>query len=111
MHSVCQVPLKLDELICLLHCRLCDDAQTIYCAALPCTQVNVQRTDIEMLTSYNYLRVHLNNKLIWTDHTAATYKKGQSGLHLLRKLRSFGVKGALLTIICDSVVASAFFME
>ena len=48
MHSVCQVPLKLDELICLLHHRPCDwallpycahvhrdvDAQTIYCAAL-----------------------------------------------------------------------------
>ena len=24
MHSVCQVPLKLDEFICLLHCRLCN---------------------------------------------------------------------------------------
>ena len=24
MQSVCQVPLKLDEFICVLHCRLCD---------------------------------------------------------------------------------------
>ena len=24
MHSVCQVPLKLDEFICILHRRLCD---------------------------------------------------------------------------------------
>ena len=47
MHSVCQVPLKLDEFICLLHLRLCDvtiahvhcddDAQIIYHAALGCT--------------------------------------------------------------------------
>ena len=24
MHSVCQIPLKLDEFICLTHCRLCN---------------------------------------------------------------------------------------
>ena len=35
--------------------------------------------------------------------------KGQSRLHLLRKLRSFGVHGALLTSFYDSVVASAIF--
>ena len=37
----------------------------------PCTQVNILGTDIEMVTSYKYLGVHLNNKLDWTDHTAA----------------------------------------
>ena len=46
----------------------------------PCTQVNILGTDIGMVTSYKYLGVHLNNKLDWTDHTAATYKKGQSRL-------------------------------
>ena len=51
----------------------------------------------------------MNNKLDWTDHTAATYKKGQSRLHLLRKLRSFGVQGAYLTTYYDSVVASDIF--
>ena len=65
--------------------------------------------DIEMVTSYKYLGVHLNNKLDWTDHTAATYKKGQSRLYLLRKLRSFGVQGPLLTSFYDSVVVSAIF--
>ena len=59
----------------------------------PCTQVNTQGTDIEMTTSYKYLGVHMNNKLDWTDHTAATYKKGQNRLHLLRKLRSFEGRG------------------
>ena len=49
----------------------------------PCTQVNIQGTDIEIVTSYKYLGVHMNNKLDWTDHTAATYKKVQSRLHLL----------------------------
>ena len=75
----------------------------------PCTQVNIQGLDIEMVTSYKYLRVHLNNKLDWTDHTAATYNKDQSRLYLLRKLRSFVVQGALLTSFYDSVVSSAVF--
>ena len=59
-----------------------------------------------VVTSYNYLGVHLNNKLDWTDHTAATYKKGQSRLYLLRY---FGVQSALLTSFYDSAVASAIF--
>ncbi|KAM8738428.1 uncharacterized protein AB9X84_020913 [Acanthopagrus schlegelii] len=75
----------------------------------PCTQVNILGTDIKMVTSYKYLGVDMNNKLDWTDYTAATYKKGQSRLYLLRKLRSFGVQGALLTSFYDSVVASAIF--
>ena len=41
--------------------------------------------------------------------TTATYKKGQNRVHLLRKLRSFGVQGDLLTSFYDSGVASAIF--
>ena len=75
----------------------------------PPTPVNIQGMDIEMVTSYKYLGVHLNNKLDWTDNTAALYKKGQSRLYLLRRLRSFGVQGALLRTFYDTVVASAIF--
>ena len=50
----------------------------------PCTQVNTK-----MVTSYKYLWVQPNNKLDWTDHTAAIYKNSQSRLYLLRKLRSW----------------------
>ena len=71
--------------------------------------MNIQGTDIEMETSYKYLGVHLNYKLDWTDHTATTYKKGQNRVHLLRKVRSFGPQGDLLTSFYDSVVASAIF--
>ena len=62
--------------------------------------MNIQGMDIEMMTSYKYLGVHLNHKLDWTDHTAAFYRKG---------LRSFGVQEALLKTSYDSVVASAIF--
>ena len=75
----------------------------------PPAPVNIQGTDIDIVRSYKYLGVHLNNKLDWTDHTQATYKKGQSSPYLLRSLRSFGVQGALLRTFFDSVVASAIF--
>ncbi len=46
----------------------------------PPTQVNIQGMDIEMVTSYKYLGVHLDNKLRWTHNIQALYKKGQSRL-------------------------------
>ena len=59
--------------------------------------MNIQGMDIDMVKSYKYLGVHLNTKLDWTDNTNALYKKGQSKLCLLRRHRSFGVQGALLS--------------
>ncbi|MCJ8749354.1 hypothetical protein PDJAM_G00175360 [Pangasius djambal] len=58
--------------------------------------VNIQGMDIERVDSYKYLGVHLNHKLDWTHNTDALYRKGQTRLYLLRRLRSFGVQGALL---------------
>ncbi|XP_054866081.1 uncharacterized protein LOC129348770 [Amphiprion ocellaris] len=71
--------------------------------------VNIQGLDIDMVDTYKYLGVHLNNKLDWTHNTEVLYKKGQSRLHLLRRLRSFGVCRTLLRTFYDSVVASAIF--
>ncbi|TWW57796.1 hypothetical protein D4764_07G0005150 [Takifugu flavidus] len=56
--------------------------------------------DIEIVEEYKYLGVHLNNKLDWTHNTDALYKKGQSRLHLLRRLRSFGV--IFYAVVCWS---------
>ncbi|CAM4427607.1 unnamed protein product [Leuciscus chuanchicus] len=58
--------------------------------------VNIQGRDIERVDTYKYLGVHLNNKLDWTHNTNALYKRGQSRLYFLRRLRSFGVTGPLL---------------
>ncbi|TWW56167.1 putative RNA-directed DNA polymerase from transposon BS [Takifugu flavidus] len=71
--------------------------------------VNIQGLDIEIVEEYKYLGVHLNNKLDWTHNTDALYKKGQSRLHLLRRLRSFGVCRTLLRTFYDSVVALVIF--
>uniref|UniRef100_A0A669BD36 Reverse transcriptase domain-containing protein n=1 Tax=Oreochromis niloticus TaxID=8128 RepID=A0A669BD36_ORENI len=75
----------------------------------PLQPLNIQGMDIEAVDSYRYLGVHLNNKLDWTHNSDALYRKGQSRLYLLRRLRSFGVEGPLLKTFYDSVVASAIF--
>ena len=58
--------------------------------------------DIEIVKDYRYLGVHLNNKLDWSTNTDVLYKRGQSRLHLLRRLRSFGVCRTLFRTFYDS---------
>ncbi len=40
--------------------------------------VNIQESEIEIVTSYKYLGVYFNNKLDWSDNTVQVYKKGQT---------------------------------
>ncbi|TWW65104.1 hypothetical protein D4764_21G0000040 [Takifugu flavidus] len=76
---------------------------------LPPAPVNILGTDVDVVKSYNYLGIGLNNKLDWTHNTEALVKKGSSRLFLFRRLRSFGVQGPLLRTFYDSVVGSAIF--
>ncbi|XP_053534298.1 extracellular calcium-sensing receptor-like [Ictalurus punctatus] len=50
------------------------------------TPVSIQGIDFERVETYKFLGVHLNNKLDWSTNTDVLYKKGQSHLHLLRRL-------------------------
>ena len=63
-----------------------------------------------MVNSCKFLGVHLNKRLDWTDNTEALYKKGQSRLFFLRRLRSFDVCSRLLRIFYQSMVASALLV-
>ena len=73
------------------------------------TPITIRGEEVEMVDSYKYLGVHINNKLDWTDNTEALYRKGQSRLFFLRRLRSFNVRGELLKLFYQTVVASALF--
>ncbi|TWW57314.1 putative RNA-directed DNA polymerase from transposon BS [Takifugu flavidus] len=75
----------------------------------PPAPVNILGTDVDVVESYKYLGVHLNNNLDWSHNTDALVKKGNSRLFLVRRLRSFGVQGPLLRTFYDSVVGSAIF--
>ncbi|KAK3524818.1 hypothetical protein QTP86_007594 [Hemibagrus guttatus] len=70
------------------------------------TPVTIQGLDSELVDRFKYLGVHQNNRLNWLDNTDALYKKGQSLLHLLRRLGSFGVSKTLLRTFYYTVVAS-----
>ena len=61
------------------------------------------------MDSYKFLGVHLNKDLDWRNNTEAVYKKGQSRLYLLRRLKSFNVCSKLLVMFYQSIVASVLF--
>ena len=69
--------------------------------------VLVVNQGVEVVEEYKYLRVHLDNRLEWKCNTKYIYKKGQSRLYFLRKLRSFNVCTKMLHIFYRSVVESA----
>lgn len=73
------------------------------------TPVTIQGADVEVVQSYKYLGVHLDNRLEWSGNMDAVYKKGQSRLYFLRRLRSFDVCRTMLNMFYQSVVASVIF--
>ena len=79
------------------------DFQRTKRAPLP---VSIEGVNVEVVSTYKYLGVHLDNKLDWSANTDAVYKKGQSRLYFLRRLWSFNVCSKLLGMFYQSVVAS-----
>ncbi len=71
--------------------------------------VSIQGTEVELVSSYKYLGVQLDNKLDWSSHMEAVHKKGQSRLYFLRRLRSFNICKPLPCSFYKTVAASAFF--
>jgi len=71
--------------------------------------VVIDGVDIEVVQTYKYLGVHLDHKLDWSAHVNAAYRKGQSRLFFLRKLKSFHVCNEILYLFYQSIVASAVF--
>ncbi|KAI3356587.1 hypothetical protein L3Q82_017787, partial [Scortum barcoo] len=62
---------------------------------------------VEVVHTYKYLGMQLDDKLDWTANTDALCRKGQSRLYFLRRLASFNICKKLLQIFYQSVVASA----
>lgn len=58
---------------------------------LPHKHIVIDGESTGIVPSYKYLRVHIDNKLDWSPHMNAVYKKGQSKFYFLRRLKSFTV--------------------
>ncbi|KAF7645675.1 hypothetical protein LDENG_00200380 [Lucifuga dentata] len=57
----------------------------------PITPVSIGGEKVELVQSYKYLGVYLDSRLDWSVNTEAIYRKSQSRLYFLRRLRSFSV--------------------
>lgn len=73
------------------------------------TPLSIRGVDVEIVQDYKYLGVHIDNKLDWSKNSLVTYRRGQSRLYFLRRLRSFRVCNIMLRMFYESVVASAIF--
>ncbi|KAI4894895.1 hypothetical protein NFI96_003892 [Prochilodus magdalenae] len=71
------------------------------------TPISIKGVSVDTVEDYKYLGVHIDNKLDWSKNTDALYRKGQSRLYFLRRLRSFNICRTMLRIFYESVVASA----
>ncbi|KAK0147910.1 hypothetical protein N1851_012371 [Merluccius polli] len=64
---------------------------------------------VEVVPSYEYLGVHLDNKLDWKENSRVTFKKAQSRLFFLRKLRAFDMGRPILNIFYHGILESVLF--
>ncbi|KAI4873031.1 hypothetical protein NFI96_008738 [Prochilodus magdalenae] len=71
--------------------------------------ISINGVDVEVVRSYRYLGVHLDERLDWSVNTDIVYKKAQSRLYFLRRLGSFRICQKLLLMFYQSVVASVLF--
>jgi hypothetical protein len=68
--------------------------------------VIIKDQPIDIVSEYKYLGVLLDDKLNWSSHAVSVYKKLQSRLYFLRKLRSFHVCNKMLNIFYQSILCS-----
>lgn len=64
---------------------------------------------VEIVPSYKYLGLTVDNKLDWTLNTDYIYKKSQSRLYFLQRLASFNICTKLIQMFYNSAVASVLF--
>ncbi|KAI4903270.1 hypothetical protein NFI96_006852, partial [Prochilodus magdalenae] len=75
--------------------------------ARPLTEpVFIKGVEVEMVKTYRYLRLHLDEKLDWSANTDILYRKGQSRLYFLRRLGSFNICRKLLHRLWCPAVSS-----
>ncbi|KAJ8272962.1 hypothetical protein GJAV_G00095560 [Gymnothorax javanicus] len=81
----------------------------------PCQPVCLRGETTEVVQNYRYLGVVLDNKLDWSANTDALYKKGQSCLFFLRRLKSFDVckssSGTVSTKVMEEINAKLSKLE
>ncbi|CAM4275437.1 unnamed protein product [Leuciscus chuanchicus] len=68
----------------------------------------IKDLEVETVSSFKYLGVHISEDLTWTLNTTQLVKKGQQRLYFLRRLRKFGMSTKILKNFYSCVVESVF---
>ena len=72
----------------------------------PMEPICIKGENVQIVSEYKYLGVTIDDKLNWSKHTSNVFKKAQSRLFFLRKLRSFNVCNRMLKMFFETVVCS-----
>ena len=73
--------------------------------------ITIKGQSVEMVSAYKYLGTVIDNKLSWTPHIDACYKKAQQKMYLLRKLQIFKVEQAIMQLFYQAVRQNAIFFN
>ena len=72
----------------------------------PAQPLYIKDEIVEQIECYKYLGLSIDNQLNWKDHSKNVYKKLNSRLYFLRKLKYFNVDNTLLKLFYKSIIES-----
>ena len=72
----------------------------------PVVPLRINGKDIEQVSSYKYLGIHIDNNINWQLQATTVYKKINKRMFFLRKLRNFYVDNTLLSLFYTSSIQS-----
>ena len=72
----------------------------------PLKQLTIKNEPVEIVSTYKYLGITVDDQLNWQAHSALTFKKMNQRLFLLRKLRSFNIDTKILSLFYKSCIES-----
>ena len=68
--------------------------------------LTVHDEDVDIVTEYKYLGVHIDSSMSWDMHVRKTHSKANQRLYFLRKMNMFGVSKNIMKIFYSSVIQS-----
>ncbi|KAK2884332.1 hypothetical protein Q8A73_020806, partial [Channa argus] len=66
----------------------------------------IRELEVERVSSFKYLGVHISEDLTWTPHVTQLVKKARQQLYFLRRLRKFGMSPKILSKFYSCVIES-----
>ena len=66
----------------------------------------IRELEVERVSSFKYLGVHITEDFTWTLNTTQLVKKAQQRLYFLRRLRKFGMSSKILSNFYSCIVES-----